>query len=134
MPKSLPQPALDSMNWSPAFEDVLRNTVGKGFKSRPLTSKDLEQFTCTLYVDAAQLQMLLDFWRITCRKVLPFYWWDWRWPSLTNRYATYAWMSKPTHSQWGSDMYQADLTLLVKETYEGDFLLDFYDSQVWPTT
>ncbi|WP_159094810.1 hypothetical protein [Stenotrophomonas sp. ESTM1D_MKCIP4_1] len=133
MPSSIPDPSNDSLEFAPYGEDVLRSTMGAGTKTRPARTNSLETFRCQLYLEPAQLKTLMDFYNISARRVLPFYWWDWRWPGDGQHYATYKFMARPSYAKW-EDMWRVDVNFLIVASYEGQFLLDFYDSNNWPTT
>ncbi len=133
MPGSIPDPENESLAFAPHGEDVLRTSVGAGTKTRPTRTNSLEQFNCTVYLTPAQLKTLMDFYNISVRRILSFYWWDWRWPGQGSSYATYKFLGRPAYVKW-QDMWKVELSLLVVATYEGQFLLDFYDTHNWPTT
>jgi len=133
MPGSIPDPENESLAFSAYGQDVLRSSMGAGTKTRPVRTNSLEQFTCTLYLEPAQLKTLMDFYNISARRVFPFYWWDWRWPGDGQRYATYKFVGRPGYVKW-QDMWKVELNLLIVASYEGQFLLDFYDANNWPTT
>lgn len=123
MPSIIPGPEWDSLDWSPAFDGVIRSQFAGGYKSRRRVTAVPEVLSCTIYPTAAELQVLLDFHDYTCAGgVLPFYWHDFRKPNDTRRYAECQWMSRPTHGTW-ADIYRADLRILVRKTFTGTFKL-----------
>ena len=133
MPSSIPDPENESLEFAPYGEDVMRSTMGAGTKTRPVQTSSRETFKCSLYLEPSQLKTLLDFYNISARRVLPFFWWDWRWPGEGQPYATYKFLARPSYVKW-QDMWRADLSLLIVASPEGHFPLDFYDSNNWPTT
>nr|WP_313268890.1 hypothetical protein [Stenotrophomonas geniculata] len=133
MPSSIPDPENESLEFAPHGEDVMRSTMGAGTKTRPIQTSSQETFKCRLYLEPSQLKTLLDFYNISARRVLPFFWWDWRWPGEGQPYATYKFLARPSYVKW-QDMWRAELNLLIVASYEGQFLLDIYDTNNWPTT
>ncbi len=133
MPLSIPAPENESLEYAPHGEDVLRSTMGAGTKTRPVNTGSLETLKCRLYLEPAQLKTLLDFYNISTKRVLPFFWLDWRWSDAAASQATYKFMARPSYVKW-QDMWRADLSLLIVASPEGHFPLDFYDSNNWPTT
>ncbi|WP_293716292.1 hypothetical protein [Stenotrophomonas sp. UBA7606] len=123
MPSSIPCPEWDSLNWSPAFDGVVRSQFPAGMKTRRLVTAVPEIFSCAIYPTAAQLQVLLDFHDYTCAGgVLRFNWWDFRKPNDTTRLAEYQFQGRPTHGTW-ADIYRADLKLVLHRNFTGTFPL-----------
>ncbi|WP_313447457.1 hypothetical protein [Pseudomonas sp.] len=133
MPSSIPDPENESLDYAPHGEDVMRSTMGAGTKTRPVRTSSLEAFKCRLYLEPAQLKTLLDFYSISARRVLPFYWWDWRWSGPGQSRAIYKFTARPSYVKW-QDMWRAELSLLIVASVEGQFLLDIHDTNNWPTT
>lgn len=121
MPSIIPGPEWDSLGWAPAFDGSVRSQFPGGFKVRRRVTAVPEIFTCAIYPTAAQLQVLLDFYDLTCAGgVLRFKWWDYRKPNDTTRLAEYQFAERPTHATW-ADIYRADLKLILHRTFTGTF-------------
>lgn len=123
-PSSVPGPELSSVRWRPAFDNVIRSQMDGGSKSRRRATAVPEIMTCRLWLSAAQLQTLMDFYQITLREVEAFDWNDFRRPNDTTRVVTYTFRSYPQHGPWTVDSFWVDLELAQHTTFQGKFLLD----------
>lgn len=121
-PIGLPGPEWTSLKWTPAFDNRLRTTFPGAIKTRPRVTRVPERLSCTLWLTAAELQVLLDFHDITCRWTLPFQWWDFRRPNDTNQRAIYTFYARPDHTAV-DDLYQVQVELQIERTFSGSFPL-----------
>lgn len=112
------------MRWKPAFDNVIRSQFPGGQKVRRRATAVPKIMTCRLWISAAQLQTLLDFYEITCKQVEPFDWSDFRKPNDTTTTVTYRFRSYPEHGPWTVDSFWVDLELDLLTTFQGTYLLD----------
>lgn len=133
-PASLMPPLVDGYNES-GDDGVLRSEFDGGTKTR---AKDVApppcEIACTLSCNQAQKQVIEDFWRITVHRNGRFYWPDHTKPINEQNVGIYAFSARPAFAASGSERFKATLGLYRHREVNGVFLLDFYDSTVWPTT
>lgn len=114
-PESLPGPEIGSISYKPAVENVLKSQIPGVIKRRRRFTRAPLVMSCQLYLTAAQLDALLDFYTDTLRETGEFLWHDWRQPTRPANALRYAFQAYPDHEHWGdaADAFRATLSLYL---------------------
>lgn len=104
-------------------DGVLRTQFPGGQKSRPRqTAPPPEQVTAVFVCDRAELQTLLDFWRITLNRVMPFNYRDRTKPD--EALAEFEFVARPSYQSDGQpNHFRVTVQLQQLTTFQGTFLL-----------
>lgn len=105
-------------------DGVKRSQFPAGAKSSPRhTAPPPEPVRASLVCNPAQLQTVLDFWAITCRRVLPFLMHDVTKPDDT--LVEYAFLARPSYVPHGRipNRWRVTLELEQRTTFQGTFPL-----------
>jgi hypothetical protein len=135
-PSSLGHPLVSGYS-SQRSENLIRTSVGTGPEKIRKQNSGMKPavVSFSLFVSKAGMQILDDFYEITLNQVGRFYMPDHRRPMRDQDNITiYRFGDTPSYSPESASRWTAKLKLERLTTVSGRFLLDFYDTEVWPTT
>jgi hypothetical protein len=122
-PSSVPGPVLESIDYRPAFDNVIRSQMDIGLKARRRATSVPMLVNFRLALSSAQLQVLRGFYEITLQCVLPFEWIDFRNPDRDPVIYTFA--DYPKHQAWGeTGGWMVDVSLIQHTQVFGHYPLD----------
>ena len=121
-PSSLPNPLQDSVQYSRAFDNILKSNMEFGIKRRRRFTWVPDLMTVTIYVTRAQLQTFMDFYQITLAEVKPFEWDEWR--SSLPLTTVYTFDGPPEYQFVGNDLLRVSFTLRIMKKFDGTSVID----------